>query len=74
MYGDIQHNSDNRQNVVSYWNGERDEKNFLFLYRDMQGNTDNRQNLGYIFKLRKSFCLAANQRAQACVEGRKCRC
>ena len=28
LYGDIQHNTDNRQNVASYWNGEDEVKKF----------------------------------------------
>ena len=35
LYGDIQHNTDNTQNVAPYWNGERKKRisricNFLY--------------------------------------------
>ena len=32
LYGDIQHNTDNRQNATSYWNGEDEVKNILVGY------------------------------------------
>ena len=28
LYGDMQHSTDNRQNVAAYWNGEREQKKF----------------------------------------------
>ena len=61
LYGDIQHNTDNKQNVASYWNGEDEVKNFSqicdFLL-NMQGNTENRRNVALKFGKRRNFLLS----------------
>ena len=42
LYGDIQHNADNTQNVSPYWNGEKKRKKlvayaiFCFLWREVR--------------------------------------
>ena len=46
---------------------------FVF-YGDMQDNTENRRLYIRIEKKKKFFCEAANQSAEVCVKGRKCRC
>ena len=61
LYGDIQHSTDNRQNVTSYWNGQDEVKNFSricdFLL-NMQGNTENRQSVALKLRKRRNLLLS----------------
>ena len=62
-YGDVTYNTDNRQNVASYWNGVTEEKElvayatFCFLWRYVRQKIDRMWR--YTFKLRKRRNLFA---------------